>query len=123
MDRERRDQRCREGGGRWRGEIDLGSWKGEIGRGASRGRWQHCEDGSAARRDSGSGGYNGGGNNDDVLMAGDACGCTDACNGGGDGDGGWTPSLTFHEQPFEREETPFFPQMMARLCGGSHPLL
>ena len=34
-------------------------------------------------------------------------GGTEACSGG-DGDDGWTPSLTFLEQPLERESTPFF---------------
>ena len=36
---------------------------------------------------------------------------------GGDG-GGWTPSPAFCEQPLEMEETPFFSQMTARVCGG-----
>ena len=40
------------------------------------------------------------------------------CGGGGGGGGGWSPSLFFLEQPLEREETPFFLQMMARVCGG-----
>ena len=31
-----------------------------------------------------------------------------SCHGGGGGDGGWTPSPAFCEQPLEREETPFF---------------
>ena len=59
-----------------------------------------------------------GGGNDDVLMVGARSGGssgTDACGGGGNG--GWTPSPTFSEQPLEREETPFFSQMMARVCG------
>ena len=38
-----------------------------------------------------------------------------ARSGGG---GGWTPSPAFLEQPLERESTPFFLQMMARVCGG-----
>ena len=37
------------------------------------------------------------------------------CGGGG---GGWSPSLIFLEQPLERENTPFFLQMTARVCGG-----
>ena len=41
-------------------------------------------------------------------------GGTKACGGGG----GWTPSPAFLEQPLERESTPFFLQMMARVCGG-----
>ena len=41
---------------------------------------------------------------------------------GGGGDG-WTPSPAFLEQPLEREITPFFLQMTARVCGGSLPLL
>ena len=52
-------------------------------------------------------------------------GGTEACGGGGD-DGGWTPSPAFLEQPLERESTPFFLQMTARVCGGgggSLPLL
>ena len=40
----------------------------------------------------------------------------DAC--GGSGNGSWTPSPTFCEQPLEMEETPFFSQMTARVCGG-----
>ena len=42
---------------------------------------------------------------------------TEACGGGG-GNGGWTPSLVFLEQPLERESTPFFLQIIARVCGG-----
>ena len=42
-------------------------------------------------------------------------GGTEVCGGG---DGGWTPSLGFLEQPLERESTPFFLQMTARVCGG-----
>ena len=38
--------------------------------------------------------------------------------GGGGDDGGWTPSPAFLEQPLERESTPFFLQMTARVCGG-----
>ena len=38
--------------------------------------------------------------------------------GGRRGDGGWTPSPAFFEQPLEREITPFFLQMTARVCGG-----
>ena len=44
-------------------------------------------------------------------------GGTEACSGGGGG-GGWTPSPAFREQPLEREITPFFLQMTARVCGG-----
>ena len=36
----------------------------------------------------------------------------------GGGDDGWTPSPAFLEKPLEREITPFFLQMMARVCGG-----
>ena len=43
-------------------------------------------------------------------------GGTEAC--GGDDDDGWTPSPAFLEQPLERESTPFFLQMTARVCGG-----
>ena len=32
--------------------------------------------------------------------------------------GGWSPSLIFIKQPLERENTPFFLQMTARVCGG-----
>ena len=57
--------------------------------------------------------------NGDILVVGERSGGggdgTYAC-GGGDGD--WTPSPTFCEQPLEREETPFFSQMMARVCRG-----
>ena len=50
-------------------------------------------------------------------------GGTEGCGGGGGG--GWTPSPAFLEQPLEREITPFFLQMTARVCGGggSLPLL
>ena len=48
-------------------------------------------------------------------------GSTEVCGGGGDG--GWTPSQAFLEQPLEREITPLFLQMMARVCGGSLLLL
>ena len=41
---------------------------------------------------------------------------TKACGSGGDG--GWTPFPAFLEQPLERESTPFFLQMTARVCGG-----
>ena len=60
-------------------------------------------------------------------MAGARSGCgrrgggggTEACGGGGGyGGGGWTPSPAFLEQPLEREITPFFLQMTARVCGG-----
>ena len=44
-------------------------------------------------------------------------GSTEACGGGR------TPSPAFLEQPLEREITPFFLQMTARVCGGSLPLL
>ena len=44
-------------------------------------------------------------------------GGTEACGGGG----GWTPSPAFLEQPLERESTPFFLQMTARVCGGGVP--
>ena len=46
-------------------------------------------------------------------------GSTGSCGGGG----GWSPSLIFLEQPLEREFTPFFLQMTARVCRGSLPLL
>ena len=46
-------------------------------------------------------------------------GGTEACGGGGDS--GWTPSPDFLEQPLEREITPFFLQMMARVWGGGVP--
>ena len=40
---------------------------------------------------------------------------TYACSGGYNG---WTPSPIFREQPLKMEETPFFSQMTARVCGG-----
>ena len=47
------------------------------------------------------------------------CGGTRACGGGGDGgDDDWSPSPIFLEQPLEREFTPFFLQMTARVCRG-----
>ena len=42
------------------------------------------------------------------------------CRGGGGG-GNWTRSPAFLEQPLEREITPFFLQMTARVCGGGVP--
>ena len=40
------------------------------------------------------------------------------CGGsGGSRGGGWSPSSIFLEHPLEREFTPFFLQMMARVCG------
>ena len=54
-----------------------------------------------------------GGDNSEVLVAGARSGGS----GGGD-DGGWTPFSAFREQPLEMEETPFFSQMTARVCGG-----
>ena len=49
-----------------------------------------------------------------------ACG-----DGGGGGNGSWTPSSIFLEHSLEREFTRFFLQMTARVCGGggSLPLL
>ena len=41
-----------------------------------------------------------------------------ACSGG---DGCRSPSLIFLERPLEREFTPFFLQMTARVCGGGVP--
>ena len=38
--------------------------------------------------------------------------------GGRGGGGGWSSSPIFLEQPLEREFTPFFLQMAARVCGG-----
>ena len=62
-----------------------------------------------------------GGGNDDVLVGGARSGGggsgTDACGGSGS-DSGWTPSPTFCEQPLEKEETPFFSQMTAKVCWG-----
>ena len=42
------------------------------------------------------------------------------CSGGGSGggDGSWSSSLIFLDQPLEREFTPLFLQMMAKACGG-----
>ena len=58
-----------------------------------------------ARRGGGLGGGGGGG--------------TTACSGSGGGGGGsWSSSPIFLEQPLEWEFTPFFLQMMARVCGG-----
>ena len=66
-------------------------------------------------------------NSGDAARGGGGSGIS-ACGGGGGGDnggdGGWTPFSTFLEQLLEREFTPFFLQMMARVCwgGGSVPL-
>ena len=61
--------------------------------------------------DGGGGGGLGGGHSGGMWWC-------DGGGGGGGGGGGWSPSLLFLEQPLEREETPFFLQMMARVCGG-----
>ena len=46
-------------------------------------------------------------------------GGTRSCSGGGGrGGSGRSLSLIFLEQPLEREFTPFFLQMMTRVCGG-----
>ena len=83
---------------------------------------RHREDGSAVRRGSGGDGDGGGNNNNYVLVAGarsgNGRGDTEACSGG---ENGWTPSPAFREQQLEREETPFFFQMMARVRGGGVP--
>ena len=55
------------------------------------------------------GGGLGGGHGGGTLWCGD---------GGGGGGGGLSPSLISLEQPLEREKTPFFLQMTARVCGG-----
>ena len=52
--------------------------------------------GSAARR-------GGGGGNGDILVVWARSGS----DSGGGGDGSWTPSPTFREQPLEREENSF----------------
>ena len=84
--------------------------------------WRHREDGSAVRHGSSGDGDGGGNDNDDVLVAGARSGGdrsnTEACDGG---NSSWTPSPTLHEQQLEREETPFFFQMTARVCGGGVP--
>ena len=78
----------------------------------------------AARRSGGGGGTRGTvaaawgrrcrGDDGEVSVAGKKSG------GGrrGGGDGGWTPSPAFLEQPLEKESTPFFLQMTARVLGG-----
>ena len=45
------------------------------------------------------------GDDDEVSVAGARSG---GARHGGGGDGNWTPSPAFLEQPFERESTPFF---------------
>ena len=56
-------------------------------------------------------------------LCGGRSGGTTACGGGGGGGRGWSSSLIFLEQPL-KEFTPFFLQMMARVCGGVHsPLI
>ena len=71
------------------------------------------------------GGRRGGGGGTETCSG--VSGGTEACSGGGGGgNGGWTPSLAFLEQPLEREITPFFLQMTARVCeggGGGGPFL
>ena len=139
--------------GQWRGECEAGNGRfygrGMKGRGdlwrvggtaIQRRRRRRLGDGGVAKGIVG-GSYDGsdtivcgggGGNNGNVLMAGARSGSgrggggsgTKACSGGGGSDDSWTPSLAFHEQPLEKEETLFFSQMTARVCGGGPlPLL
>ena len=56
-------------------------------------------------------------------LSGGRGGGTMACSGscGGGRDGGWSSSPIFLEQPLEREFTPFFLQMTARVLGGGVP--
>ena len=51
-----------------------------------------------------------------ARRGGGLCGGTTACDGGRGG--GWSSSPIFLEQPLEREFTPFFLQMTARVCEG-----
>ena len=101
---------------------DAWSWSGRNGgAGGSEGRLGAGEGGRAGGeggavdlrwwRRKGSGGDNG-----EVLVGASSDG--GRRGGGGDGDNGWNPSPTFGEQPLEMEETPFFSQMTARVCGG-----
>ena len=89
----------------------IGPWRGWVGSTAIRKRRRRRREACAitqvitARRGGGFGGRHGGG----TLECGD---------GGGGGGGGWSPFLIFLEQPHERENTPFFLQMMARVCRG-----
>ena len=115
---------------RWKRSVEEIAARRSRGGGGARaaaaapwGRWR-CEDGSAPRRGCG------GGNGDVLVVGGRSGGCsdgddsgggTDTCDGGDDD--GWTPYPTFREQPLEMEETPFFSQMTAKVCGGSLPLL
>ena len=112
-------------GDQWRNRGgDARNWSGRVssGRRMTGGRrsWRR------RRRRKGGGGGGVSGNSGEVLVAearsgsgrrGGGGGGTEACGGGG-GDCGWTPSPAFREQPLEMEETPFFSQMMARVCGG-----
>ena len=60
------------------------------------------------------------GDDGEVSVAGARSGDGHRGGGGGDDDG-WTPFPAFLEQPLERERTPFFLQMTARVCGGGGP--
>ena len=69
-----------------------------------------------------------GGNSEDAARGGGGSGCGDDGDSGGtqscsdgSGDDNLTPSSTFLEQSLERQFTPFFLQMTARVCGGGIP--
>ena len=100
---------------------------GGAGAGGGAGEWPEMEaevERMAVRR-SGGGGGGGGGLRRRRLEDGGVAKMgrrtvAGARSGGGrrGGGGGWTPSPAFLEQPLEREITPFFVQMTARICGG-----
>ena len=87
---------------------------------AAAAQWWRQHDGILVAGARSGGGHRGGGGGTEACDG----GSTEACDGGGTeacddgGGGGWTPSLALLEQPLERENTPFFLQMTARVCGG-----
>ena len=91
------------GAGEWK--IGVGETERRLGRRVER----EAGGEMAAGRDGGGGTLACSGGNGDVLVVGPSSGGgTDACSSeGGSGDGGWTPSPTFREQPLEREKIHF----------------
>ena len=120
-------------GGRWRGFAEERETGGEIRNGSMEDHGGGCTElGMAAEARGQRRRLKGGGSNNGILVAGARNGSGRGGGGGGmevcgsdggGGDGIRTPSLAFC-QPLEMKESPFFSQMMDRVCGGgSLPLL
>ena len=132
--REGLDGKSGRGSGRIGGEIGVGVGGGagggcvDGGSCGGAGRWRRCNGGCSgggsvrvAAAAQGRQRCQGGGGNNGILVAGARSGGSTKVCGGGGGDSGWTPSPIFREQPLEREKTPLFSQMIARVCGGGGP--